>query len=315
MRGYVFSVDTCEKVDSFKNEIEPEKSYFLIVKPGELNEIGIKFDIMEGLNGNSAERRQHTGIETFKNHYSLKLDVPESVEGRVIVKQMDLYYGKNFIICSVNEELSFLSKIEEEIQKSITLVFKNSLSPINKIIYMIFDGFVIKSLSVISELERKIEAQEERILKIGKKNMINELIFLRRQVLKIRRYLNPLAYIGDVLILNELEFIDDSMLKYFSNISIKFQQLNNDANELYYSISNLREAYESEISNQLNEIMKAFTIVSTIFLPLTLVSGIYGMNFDYIPELKLRYGYFMILGFMACIAIGLILIFKKKKWI
>jgi magnesium transporter len=61
--------------------------------------------------------------------------------------------------------------------------------------------------------------------------------------------------------------------------------------------------------------MKAFTIVSTIFLPLTLISGIYGMNFEFMPELKLRYGYFIILGFMACIAVGLILVIKRKKWI
>ena len=315
MKAYTISEEIIQEINFENSNYKNDNNYFLIANTSDLEQITSKFNLGECITDKCLERRQHTGIEAFKDHYSIKLDIPQIIEGRVAVKQLEMYFGKNYLICQANEEINLISKVEEEIKHNDSVAFKGVLNPINKLLYMVLDRLVLKSLGVIAELERKIEAQEERVLKVGRRNMVNELIFLRRQVFKIRRYLNPLTYIGDMLLLNELEIIDYSMIKYFSNIDIKFSQLNNDANELCHLISNLREAYESEIANQLNEIMKVFTIISTIFLPLTLVSGIYGMNFENIPELKLKYGYFLVLGLMVGIVGGLILIFRKKKWL
>lgn len=316
MRAYLLSGKDVQEIDFTHSDFTDDNDYFLIINSSEVEQIASKINLEECISiNNCLEKRQHVGIETFKEYYYIKLNVPGIIEGRVIIKQLDIYFGKNFLMCMANEEIDLILKVEQDIRRNASVAFKNIPNPISKILYMIFDGMVIKSLGVIADLERKIEAQEEKILKIGRKNMINDLLFLRRQVLKIRRYLNPLTYISDMLLLNELKIINVPMVKYIRNINIKFAQLNNDVNELYHSISNLREAYESEISNQLNEIMKVFTIISTIFLPLTLVVGIYGMNFENMPELKFKYGYFLVLGLMACVAGALMLVFKKKKWL
>ena len=105
------------------------------------------------------------------------------------------------------------------------------------------------------------------------------------------------------------------MMKYFKNTEIKFVQLNNDINNLYQSLANLREAYEAEISNQLNEIMKLFTIISTIFLPLNLITGIYGMNFLHIPGLTFKFGFFVLLAFMIFLSSIMLMLFRKNKWL
>ena len=79
-------------------------------------------------------------------------------------------------------------------------------------------------------------------------------------------------------------------------------------------LSGLHDSYLSSISNKMNEIMKVLTIFAAIFIPLTFIAGIYGMNFENMPELKWQNGYFVILGLMACLGFGMVIYFKKKKW-
>lgn len=315
MKSYVISDETIKKISIGDEKIQSSLHYFLIVNASDIEQISPKFNLTECNTSECLERRHYTGIETHKQNYFIGLNIPKINEGRISSQQIDVFFGKNFIIISLNEEVELINKIEDEIINKPDITFKGVSNPANKILYTLFDRLVLRSLWVVSELERKIEAQEERVLKIGRRNMVNELIALRRQVFKVRRYLSPLTYISDMLLLNELGIIDDHMIKYFSNIGIKFSQLNRDISSIHQSITSLREAYESEISNQLNEIMKVFTIISTIFLPLNLVTGIYGMNFTYMPELNTKFGYFVVLGFMACLASVLIVVFRRKKWL
>lgn len=315
MKSYVISGGAVREADILNTEIDNNSYYFLELNPDELPAISTKFGLQDCLVGECLERRHQTGIETYKDYYFIVLSIPKISNGYVSAQQLDIYFGRNFIILTSNEEVDISKRIQEKVTKKPDVLFKGVTNPTNKLLYMVFDMLVIKSLGVVNEMERKIESQEERVLKVGRRNMVNELITLRRQVFKVRRQLNHLTYISDMILLNELEIIDDRMVKYFSNIDIKFSQLNNDISGLHHMIASLREAYESEISNQLNEIMKVFTIISTIFLPLNLVTGIYGMNFDYIPELKFKYGYFIVLGFMVLVAGLLIRLFQKKRWL
>jgi magnesium transporter len=80
-------------------------------------------------------------------------------------------------------------------------------------------------------------------------------------------------------------------------------------------LSGMFDIYLSSISNRLNEVMKVLTIIATIFMPLTFIAGVYGMNFEHMPELKWQYGYLMILGVMLAVAMGMLVYFRKKKWI
>ena len=315
MRAYIISEEQLEQIDIKKTNINDNGYYFIINNINEFEQISAKFNLAECTAGECLERRHQTGIEVYKHYYLISLNIPIIKEGRVQAQQLDIYFGNNFVICSSHDEVKIIDRLLEELLKKQDAVFKGIYNPTNKLLYMLLDRLVLKSLGVISELERKVETQEERVLKISRRNMVNELITLRRQIFKIRSYISSLTYISDMLLLNELEIIHPQIIKYFNNIGIKFTQLNSGINGLYHSITSLREAYEAEISNQLNEIMKVFTIISTIFLPLNLVTGIYGMNFQNIPELNYKFGYFVVLGFMACLAGVLIILFRRKRWL
>ena len=315
MKSYIISGEDIREVDILETEIQKDKHYLLIINASDLQDISAKFNLQECISSDCLERRHQTGIEVYSHYYFIGINVPKMSSGRVSTEQLDIYFGSNFIILSSTEEIELIGRIEQEVLKKTNITFRGIQNPTNKLLYMLFDILVLKSLGVVNELERKIEAQEERVLKVGRRNMVNEIITLRRQVFKVRRYLNPLTYISDMLLLNELGIINNYMVKYFSNIGIKFSQLDSDITGLHQSMASLREAYEAEISNQLNEIMKIFTIISTIFLPLSLITGIYGMNFSFMPELNFKYGYFIILGFMVLVAGLLIRLFQKKKWL
>jgi len=315
MRSYLTGNGSIQHINLHHDSIESSKHYFVIIHESEFEIIGEKFDIKTCFNADYMDKKNNLGIETYNNYYAIALNIPKIVEGKVIVYPVAIYVGKNFLIVSSNEENDLVKSVEGEVLSKPEVLLKGISNPSNKMFYLILDRLVQKSLGVIRELERRIEAQEEKVLKVGKTVMVNELITMRRQVFKVRRHLNYLTYISDVLLLNENEIISEDMIKYFNNIDIKFAKLDSDISELYQFIASLREAYESETSNQLNQTMKVFTMISTIFLPLTLIAGIYGMNFDNMPELRYRYGYYFVMGFMALLSIGMLFYFRKKKWI
>jgi magnesium transporter len=315
MNVYSISNEKTEIIQLENVNLGSQSFYFVIGKAAEFNALCSTFCLMECQKEEYLETKHHSDIEVHKEYYHIILHIPGMNDNRIISRQVDVFYGKNFIVFLLGEEIEVIQKMEQEILSKSEILFKATENPPTKILYMLFDNIVLKSLGIVKDLERKIEAQEEKVLKMGNKGMVNELIILRRQVFRLKRIVGPLVYIDDMLVLNEVNIIDQRMLKYFNSVEIKFSQLNQDVSNLYQSLTNLREAYEAETSNQLNEIMKLFTIISTIFLPLNLITGIYGMNFVHIPGLSYSYGFFLLLAFMAILSGILLMLFKKNKWL
>jgi magnesium transporter len=113
----------------------------------------------------------------------------------------------------------------------------------------------------------------------------------------------------------ELSLIDDNLQKYFGDIYENAVKIVESFETFRDLVSNLREAYQASLSGRANDIMRVFTALTTIFMPLTIVTGIYGMNFEHMPELESPYGYYCVLGFMLFLGITMYLIFKRKEWL
>ena len=117
------------------------------------------------------------------------------------------------------------------------------------------------------------------------------------------------------MIRSEHKLIQEETLPYFKDVSTQIQQVMEQMDTQRAVLDSLREQFISMSSFRSNEIMKVLTIVATIFIPLTFVTGLYGMNFDSIPELHFKYGYFAVWGVMLAVTISLLLYFRRKKWL
>lgn len=177
-------------------------------------------------------------------------------------------------------------------------------------------GFYLNELFIF---EAELEKIEDKFQKSGTDQMMKQITAYRSQLVKIRRTFNYHVTIGESL----KAYVDD---EYTNLITEKEIHTVNDLRErldrmlslsqMYYDIcGDLINGYMSITSHQLNATMRVLTVITALFVPLTFLAGIYGMNFEYIPELKAEYGYFILLGVMLIISVILLTIFKKKRWL
>ena len=166
----------------------------------------------------------------------------------------------------------------------------------------------------IDEFEEMITNAEDHALQEKRKDYLNQIIKFRKQLLHLKHYYNQLQVIFDGLLENENRFFDEETLRRLNIIHNRIDRLQLSVTNLRDYVTQMREAYQAQIDIEQNNIMKLFTLITAIFLPLTLMVGWYGMNFKYMYELDSIYGYpvFIVVSFIVCVL--LILYFKKKRW-
>lgn len=180
--------------------------------------------------------------------------------------------------------------------------------------HQIFDKIVDQFFPAVNKIEDQLDTLDSNPDKKSIHQLIDEVFEIRGDLLKLRRIVYSMR---DLLyrILNSERLPDFMEHKiYFSDIYdhlIKLADMVESSREI---TSDLRDSYISVNSNRMNKHMMLLTVITTIFIPLTFLAGIYGMNFDYMPELNWKYGYFLILGVMAFLGISMFLWFKRKGW-
>ena len=162
---------------------------------------------------------------------------------------------------------------------------------------LVVDNYV----AVGDRIEAKIEKLEEDILMATKKSHLNEIIGLRSEILWLKKVLVPQRDVIGTLGKKELRLIDHQLQKYFGDIYENAVKIVDTFDTLRDLMGNLREAYQSSVANRANEIMRVFTALTTIFMPLTFITGVFGMNFDNILGLRVPHGDEIVLAFMGCI--------------
>jgi magnesium transporter len=167
---------------------------------------------------------------------------------------------------------------------------------------------------IISQIGEKIESLEIYLLNNAKESTLKEINNFKKEIIYLNKSIKPCREIVVELLKLESELLE-------AKVFVNFEDLKNNVNQAIESLESYREiladqlqVYHTTISSKLNDIIKFLTVFSVIFIPLTFIAGVYGTNFDYLPELHFKYGYFMMLGFMLILAISMILYFKNKKW-
>ncbi|MFO0321731.1 MAG: magnesium/cobalt transporter CorA [Bacteroidota bacterium] len=180
--------------------------------------------------------------------------------------------------------------------------------------YSLMDSVADCYFTCIEKIGDKIEEIEEDIIDDTDKKSLLELYHLKREMIYLRKQVWPLRDMINNMIRSETNLMNPSTDIYLRDLSDHVTRIIDTVETYRDLLSGIMDIYLSTNANKMNEVMKVLTIMSSIFIPVTFIVGVYGMNFDYMPELKSRNGYFIVWGIMISIISGLIFYFKKRKW-
>lgn len=259
--------------------------------------------------------RQRPKVEEYSDSIfvtaKIMSEVPENPD-EIYTEQISFVLGSHYLLTFKEVKSDLLLPIHQRLEiKNSRIRNKKSDYLLYTILDLIVDHYLLLSENIgdrIQELEEEInQNQQEEHLQFALNNKTN--------ILYIRKFLLPVKELTHRIPLLDSHLIDPSNTIYYTDIYDNLDTAQ-ESLEMYVELNkNLRESYMSGITLKTNEIMKILTIISSLFIPLTFIAGVYGMNFINMPELNLRYGYLYVWILMIGITIGLLLFFKRKKWL
>ncbi len=252
-------------------------------------------------------------MDTFPDYlYILARVPPEDWEiGEMDTSQLSLVISGDYLLTFHRKNLPPVEKIAKRITNYPQRYFEGGIDYLS---YRILDQLVDNYFPVLDKLEEKIERVEDKVLTEPDEGLLTQITDLRSDLIEIQRATSPQREMVAKLSRPDTPFIDDERKIYFRDIQDDLARISDLLTNYRELIGGARDTYMTVISNRMNEIMQTLTIVATIFIPLTFIAGVYGMNFDFMPELGWEWGYFGALGVMGTTALGMIYYFKKEDW-
>jgi magnesium transporter len=227
--------------------------------------------------------------------------------------ELDGFLGKNYVITYHHDEFRSINNVRQSIMTSPIACQRGAAFLLHQILDQIVDYYS----PVLDDFDERIDQLEANIFHLNRPNnaVLEEIMDLKRGVLRLRRISAKQREVILRISRGEFPLIDQQTLPFYRDIHDHIVRVTDLAESYRDLISGSLEAYLSVVSNRMNEIMKVLTIFSAIMLPLTFIAGVYGMNFDNIPELHSRYGYYVVWIIMITVAVGMLGLFWKRGWL
>ncbi|WP_300392473.1 magnesium/cobalt transporter CorA [Fusobacterium sp.] len=312
-----------------RRKIEKDENLSILNEKGKLNWLNIDGlhdadlinKIGEELNINSlvledlANVNQRVKIEVWENYIFIVLKLTElnPKNKNIEYKQISFILGENYLLTFQEGNDKIFDALRKRIELPNSKIFYRG---IGYLAYAMIDIIVDNYFVILDFLEEKIDGLERKILNEFSDKLAEKILKLKSELSYLKKGIYPIREIS-------AKFQSEDVISYFG---IKNKMYLSDLHDHGITIcdiletmtsrtSELFQLYYSILSNDMNNVMKVLAIISTIFMPLSFLAGLYGMNFKYIPELNYQYGYFILLGIMVVLVVGMFIIFKKKKWL
>ncbi len=257
---------------------------------------------------------QRPKIEEFQNYTYIVLRVFsfDPLEKQLQSQQISIIIGEDILI-SIEEKMNeAIQRIVDWVRTSRGIIRRMG---VDYLLYLIIDVVIDGYFLVLEKIEDEIEALEDELTTNPTSLTLQTIHKLKRQLLQFNKNMWPLREVIGTLERAGHRFINNQTTPYFRDLYDHTIRVLENVETLQVTLSDMLDVYFSAVSNKLNEIMKVLTMIATVFMPLTFIAGIYGMNFKYMPELELIWGYPAILLVMLAVGLWMIFYFKRKKWI
>ncbi len=242
----------------------------------------------------------------------LKMLYHEGAKGTITTEQVSLVLGEHFVI-------SFQEGLDGDVFQPIRDRLRNDKGRIRKLgadylVYSLMDAIVDNYFAILEKTGDSIENIEEKVLGNPSAGTLNEIHFMKREMIFLRRAVWPLREVINGLERGESPLIRETTKVFLRDVYDHTIQIIDTIETFRDMSSGMLDIYLSSVNNRLSAVMKVLAIIATIFMPLTFIAGIYGMNFKYMPELEWRWSYPLLWSVIILIAVSMVTYFKKKKW-
>jgi len=227
-------------------------------------------------------------------------------------EQVSLVLSEHFVLSFQERWGDIFDLIRERIRNAKGRIRKMGT---DYLAYALVDAVVDQYFVILEKIGERIEELEDSLTRNAEPETMQDIHRLKREMLFLRKSIWPLRECISGLEKSESAIIKKVTLKYLRDVYDHTIQIIDTAETFRDMLSGMHDTYLTNISNRMNEIMKVLTIIATIFIPLTFIAGIYGMNFKFIPELDWRWGYFAVWGVVVVIAVLMIVFFRRKRWL
>ncbi|MEJ7624844.1 MAG: magnesium/cobalt transporter CorA [Pyrinomonadaceae bacterium] len=264
----------------------------------------------------SLETRNQPKVEAFEHYlYFIVHGVKpgETTSSNFATKELDGYLGENFVVTFHIERFLSIKKVKQQIRNSTFICQRGAAY----LMHHLLDELVDLYMPIVDDFDEAINLLEERAfdMRRGNNEVLGDVMDLRRSVTRLKRISSRQLDVLYRMSHGEFPLIPENMLPFYRDVHDHLQRISDLAEGYRDLVGGLFDIHFAVVGNRTNDVMKTLAVVSAIILPLSLVAGIYGMNFENMPELKTRFGYFATLGLMVLITAVLLFYFWRRGWI
>jgi magnesium transporter len=279
-----------------------------------LTQLGEAFGVDPMTLEDIANTNHRPKCEAFPNYLFIVLKMLwyEQEGGRVASEHVSLILGANFVVSFLEDEGDLFDGVRHRIRKRLGRI--RSMKA-DYLAYCLMDVIVDHYFAVVQSIGDEVEVVDDSLMLDPRHDFIRIIHHFKREVMTLRRAVWPMREVASLLTRRETPLLQEETLVFWRDLydhTVQVIEMVEAAREM---LASLHDSYLSSLSNRMNEVMKVLTIISTIFIPLSFIAGVYGMNFENMPELRWREGYRMVLLLMVLVGVGLVMFFRKRRWL
>jgi magnesium transporter len=261
--------------------------------------------------GNTTQRPK---LEGFDGYYFLaaKMITYDARFSKLRSEHVSIVFGRGFVVLFLQDPGDLFAPVRQRLEAGKGRI---RASGSDYLVYALVDAIVDYYFNVLEELGERVEKLEDDVVVNPTVTTLRAIHHVKRELIALRRSIWPMREVVNALIRDESPLVSPDVKIYLRDLYDHTVHVIDSVETMRDIITGTLDVYLSSVSNRLNQVMKVLTAVSTIILPMTLISGIYGMNFEHMPELEWKYGYFLIVGVMATICVTLFIRFKRAGWL
>jgi magnesium transporter len=278
-----------------------------------IEDLGKRFELSPLVMEDAVNTEQRPKIDEYEDYIF-------GVFKMIYINGEEEIIGEHMAIVLKKEVVIVFQEVEDDVFKGVRerIFTKSGRIRSRRADYLFFallDAVIDHYFLVLEYLGNKIDQLEEEVYENPKPEVAKRIQMLKKDVLKVRRWISPVKELISRLIETDSSLITKDTKPFLRDVHDHTLEIN-ESLQIYREMSmSLMEMYMSNMSNKMNEVMKVLTIMASIFIPLTFIAGVYGMNFQHMPELQWEYGYYYVWGLMILLFLVLLIYFKKKNWL